>query len=93
MNEYIQYLEDNKEDIANWMRFSEQYDLDHELCPKCGSLLYTGKIITIPVNYNDLDDFKDDSDRVCSDCKDSHTKHDRVSKIEFRNRTIKKVLN
>ena len=58
--------------------FMEQYDKDHECCPRCESTKYSTTYVGYILNMDDKASYKDLNHCICSTCGDHHTRHDRV---------------
>jgi ribosomal protein L32 len=64
--------------------FHRKYKLAHALCPKCGhdkcSSTYAGYIL----NLSDPDAYRDENRTVCSQCKHTCTRHERISTTDWK---------
>lgn len=60
--------------------FRDQYNKDHEACPKCGSLIYMTTLVGFIVNMSEPEKYQDKNKCTCESCGDVHITHDRVPK-------------
>ena len=60
--------------------FMKQYRIDHECCPKCGSIMHSTTLAGYPLFMDNKSAYKDLNDCECLKCGDSHRYHDRVKK-------------
>ena len=68
--------------------FMKEYKLKHELCPKCGTKPHMSTFMGYIFNSDKPDDYEDGNRCICSNCGDTHTYHDRISKQEVRERKL-----
>ena len=57
----------------------EDYKKKHSLCPKCKSKESEVTNVMYRMDLNKYEDYKDLNESICSNCKDVHTVHERVS--------------
>lgn len=78
------------ESLKDYNSFMKKYEKQHKLCPKCGSKEYTTTLISYPLYSDRREEYKDLNSCWCCECGHIHIYHDRISKKEFKNKTIYK---
>jgi hypothetical protein len=72
------------ESLKKYNKFMKKYRSAHEACPRCGDTSYSTTLIGYPLVAGHEDEFKDLNICICTNCKDRHTGHERISKKEFK---------
>ncbi|MFW6243029.1 MAG: hypothetical protein ACOC2W_02625 [bacterium] len=65
--------------------FRKKYEIEHEVCPKCGSSSYSTTLVGFAMDVNNPENYKDENDCTCNNCGDKHITHDRISIEKFNN--------
>ena len=68
-------MEHTEESLKEYNEFMTNYRIEHECCPKCGSIEHT---TTLMGNIKNGNNYKNLNQCVCVDCLDVHTCHERV---------------
>lgn len=66
-------------DMQKRQEFRDKYKQEHILCPKCFSRNNTQTHLVFKIDLENLIDYKDLNNSVCTDCGDTHTVHERLS--------------
>ncbi len=64
--------------------FMIQYDLDHALCPKCGSKDHMSTLMGFALNMDNKEAYRNLNRTTCSNCGHVCTAHDRISVEQFK---------
>jgi len=75
-------VEHTEESSIQYDEFMEEYNKQHECCPKCGATEYTSTLVGYVLNWDKKDEYKDMNRCECMKCGDKHSAHDRVPSIE-----------
>lgn len=69
-----------------YREFMDKYNLEHEVCPKCGSRAHGSTLVDYVFYQDNPEAYQDNNSCTCSDCGDQHVTHERVSVEAFRNK-------
>jgi len=69
--------------------FMKDYNIKHEVCPHCGMKEYGSTLCGYVLDIGSKDSYKDLNKVFCK-CGHSHVVHDRISVMEFKNKTTMK---
>jgi len=76
--------EHTEESLKEYRKFMDKYHKEHECCPKCGNTGHSSTLMGYVLVDGEEDQYKDLNRCVCTNCKDGHSTHDRISKKKFR---------
>ena len=81
---FVPYLcvEHTEESSKEYDNFMEEYNKQHECCPKCGATEHMSTLVGYVLNWDKKDEYKDMNRCECMKCYDKHSTHDRVPSIE-----------
>lgn len=58
--------------------YMAEYSRQHECCPKCGASTCSTTLVGFIMDLDNPDDYVDKNGCICTECGDSHIRHDRV---------------
>ena len=84
---YVPYIfkEHDEESLKDYNDFMKVYGEKHRCCPECGSESCRMTLMGYPLHSDRRDEYKDLNRCTCT-CGSIHTRHDRISIEEFKNK-------
>jgi hypothetical protein len=67
-------------DIQEYHKLQNQYELEHECCPKCKAVEYAITLYWHPYVIREYSEHKDLNECICIQCSNIHKIHNRVPK-------------
>lgn len=85
---YAPYImkEHTPESLAEYDKFAKLYGARHQVCPKCGSKIYSTTLVAYVKGWGNIDEYKNLNRCICQNCGSIHTNHDMISEEEFKAR-------
>lgn len=64
--------------------FMDNYNKQHRCCPNCGNEQHSTTLVGYFLYKDKKNDYKDENGCVCTSCGNQHTKHQRISRSQWR---------
>jgi ribosomal protein L32 len=73
------FVEHTEKSLKEYHKFMDKYKKQHAVCPKCGATMHSTTLMGYPLYSDKRKEYKDLNNCVCSNCRDRHTAHERIS--------------